>query len=148
MWGDDDSQWVLSFRCKVCADGIGEAADIAAADNWDGGAPTREGAKTDPGSNAVIVRTQAGERLVAAAIKSGRLVEETALGTDDLGRMQPHHVRKKLSGLARARGLAAAGSLAPRLFNMRAEELDAALGEDDRRTEEDGATRRAIQRRR
>ena len=147
VWGDDDSQWVLSFRCKVCADGIGEAADIAAADNWDGGAPTREGAKTDPGSNAVIVRTQAGERLVAAAIKSGRLVEETALGIDDLGRMQPHHVRKKLSGLARSRGLAAAGSLAPRLFNMRAEQLDAALGEDDRRIEEDGAARRARQRR-
>ena len=147
VWGDDDSQWVLSFRCKICADGIGEAADIAAADNWDGGAPTREGAKTDPGSNAVIVRTQAGERLVAAAIKSGRLVEETALGIDDLGRMQPHHVRKKLSGLARSRGLAAAGSLAPRLFNMRAEQLDAALGEDDRRIEEDGAARRARQRR-
>ena len=148
VWGDDDSQWVLSFRCKICADGIGEAADIAAADNWDGGAPTREGSETDPGSNAMIVRTDAGARLVAAAIKSGRLVEETPLTTADLGRMQPHHVRRKLSGLARARGLAAAGSLAPRFFNMRAEELDAALGKDDRRTEEDGATRRAIQRRR
>ena len=96
----------------------------------------------------MIVRTDAGARLVAAAIQSGRLVEETPLTTADLGRMQPHHVRRKLSGLARARGLAAAGSLAPRFFNMRAEELDAALGEDDRRTEEDGATRRAIQRRR
>ena len=144
---DDDSQWVLSFRCKVCADGIGEAADIAAADNWDGGAPTREGSETDPGSNAMIVRTEAGARLVAAAIGSGRLVEETPLTIEDLGRMQPHHVRRKLSGLARARGLAAAGSLAPRFFNMRAEELDTALGEDDRRAEEDGATRRAIQRR-
>ena len=147
VWGDDDSQWVLSFRCKVCADGIGEAADIAAADNWDGGAPTREGSETDPGSNAMIVRTEAGARLVAAAISSGRLVEETPLTIADLGRMQPHHVRRKLSGLARARGLAAAGSLAPRFFNMRAEELDAALDEDDRRAEEDGATRRAIQRR-
>ena len=110
VWGDDDSQWVLSFRCKVCADGIGEAADIAAADNWDGGAPTREGSETDPGSNAMIVRTEAGARLVAAAIGSGRLVEETPLTIADLGRMQPHHVRRKLSGLARARGLAAAGS--------------------------------------
>ena len=25
--GTDESQWVLPFRCKVCPDGIGEAAE-------------------------------------------------------------------------------------------------------------------------
>ncbi len=147
VWGEDDSQWVLPFRCKVCADGIGEAADIAAADNWDGGAPTREGAKTDPGSNAVIIRTATGDELAKAALASGRLVAEHDLSADDLSRMQPHHVKKKLSGLARSRGMERAGSLAPRLFNMRAEALDAALGEEARKAEEDGAARRTRQRR-
>ena len=27
MWGEDDSAWSLPFRCKVCPDGIGEAAE-------------------------------------------------------------------------------------------------------------------------
>ena len=147
VWGEDESQWILPFRCKVCADGIGEAADIAAADNWDGGAPTREGAETDLGSNAVIVRTTAGKQLVAAALETGRLVAERDLSVDDLSRMQPHHVKKKLSGLARSRGMEAAGSLAPRLFNMRAEALDAALGDESRATEEVGAARRTKARR-
>ena len=43
MWSEDSSKWSLPFRCKICPDGIGEAADIAAADSWPGGAPTREG---------------------------------------------------------------------------------------------------------
>ena len=35
--------------CKICPDGIGEIADIAAADTWPGGSPTREASATDPG---------------------------------------------------------------------------------------------------
>ena len=147
VWGEDDSQWVLPFRCKICADGIGEAADIAAADNWDGGAPTRELAETDPGSNAVIIRTEAGAALFDEAVAAGRLVEEMSLDVNDLGRMQPHHVKKKLSGLARSRGLADAGSLAPRLFNMRADALDEALGAEAGNAEQRGAERRAHARR-
>ena len=46
FWGTDESQWVPPFRCKVCPDGIGEAADIAAADTWPGGSP-------DPATEAV-----------------------------------------------------------------------------------------------
>ena len=28
FWGEDESAWSLPFRCKICPDGIGEAADI------------------------------------------------------------------------------------------------------------------------
>lgn len=70
-----------------------------------------------------------------------------SLDVDDLGRMQPHHVKKKLSGLARSRGLADAGSLAPRLFNMRADALDEALGAEVGNAEQQGAERRARVRR-
>ena len=34
FWGEDESAWQLPFRCKICADGIGECADIAASDTW------------------------------------------------------------------------------------------------------------------
>ena len=29
FWGEDERACSLSFRCKICPDGIGEAADIA-----------------------------------------------------------------------------------------------------------------------
>ena len=48
-------------------DGIGEAADIAAADNWPGGSPDPETEHLDPGTNAVVIRTEAGMRLAEAA---------------------------------------------------------------------------------
>jgi coenzyme F420 hydrogenase subunit beta len=110
-------------------------------------ASTRELAETDPGSNAVTIRTEAGAALFDEAVAAGRLVEEMSLDVDDLGRMQPHHVKKKLSGLARSRGLADAGSLAPRLFNMRADALDEALGAEVGNAEQRGAERRARVRR-
>jgi len=40
-WGEDETTWALPFRCKICPDGIGEAADIAASDTWVGGSPNR-----------------------------------------------------------------------------------------------------------
>ena len=27
LWGEDETQWSLPFRCKVCPDGIGDSAD-------------------------------------------------------------------------------------------------------------------------
>ena len=95
----------------------------------------------------MIIRTAAGAALFDEAVAAGTLVEEMPLGVDDLSRMQPHHVKKKLSGLARSRGLADAGSLAPRLINMRAEALDTALGAEAASAEQQGAARRARARR-
>ena len=46
---------------------LGEAADLAAADTWIGGSPNRVDSETDPGTNAVIARTRAGEESLAAA---------------------------------------------------------------------------------
>ena len=47
FWGEDASAWSLPFRCKVCPDAIGEAADLAAADTWPGGAPKPEDLEED-----------------------------------------------------------------------------------------------------
>lgn len=144
FWGEDDSHWILPLRCKICPDGIGEAADIAASDTWDGGSPTREESETDPGFNNLIIRTKSGADLIQKAVESGHLVIEREVSVDDLSRTQPHQVKKKYAALARSKGLAAAGSVAPELVNMRAEALDAALGQEASLKEMQGTRKRAL----
>ena len=124
-WGDDDSQWGLPWRCKICPDGIGEAADIAASDSWPGGSPTREESETDPGVNAVVARTAAGEELLAAAEADGALVVEREITVDDMSEYQPHQVRKKYAAGLRHQALGELGRIEPRTERLRLVELAA-----------------------
>ena len=123
FWGEDESAWQLPFRCKICPDGIGEAADIAAADTWPGGSPSREESETDPGSNAVIARTRFGSRLIQAAEQAGYLSVEHDLTIEDLDLFQPHQVRKKYAAFDRIQGLADVGGLAPEVDGLRIQAL-------------------------
>ncbi len=123
MWGEDDSAWSLPFRCKVCPDGIGEAADIAAADTWPGGAPTPEDLESDPGTNAILARTAVGQEIVEAAVRDGALTVEREIGPRDLDLYQPHQVAKKYAVWARFAGLKAAGQLTPDIRRLRIAEL-------------------------
>ncbi len=143
FWGDDESQWTMPFRCKICPDGIGEGADIAASDSWEAGSPNRIDSKTDKGANALIIRTDAGARLVEAAITAGALIIDRQVDADFMNWCQPHQTRKKRVGLARIKGLIDAGNLAPNLNNLRAEALDASLSDEEREAEYAGALRRA-----
>lgn len=127
FWGEDASQWSLPFRCKICPDGIGEQADIAAADNWPGGAPDRVESETDPGTNAVIVRTRAGQELFDAAVADGALIAGDEQTPDSISAYQPHQMRKKYSVWPRLDGLADAGHFRPRYEGLRLAELAADL---------------------
>lgn len=142
MWGEDDSQWGLPFRCKVCPDGIGEGADIAAADNWPGGSPDPKTEDDDPGTNAVIVRTEAGERLLAAAEAAGHITVAGEVTPRHMDGVQPHQVRKKLCVRARWDGMAAEGRTVPRSARLRLDELCATLGEAERQAQAEGTRRR------
>ena len=119
FWGEDDSAWQLPFRCKVCPDGIGDAADIAASDTWNGGAPTREGQQDDPGINAAVVRSAAGEQLLSDAVAAGYV----ALGADvtprDMDRFQPHQVARKKAVWARFVGMRSTGMVVPDVSRLR-----------------------------
>ena len=143
FWGEDESQWAMPLRCKICPDGIGEAADIVAGDAWDGASPNREASKTDPGFNSVITRTQKGAALYEAAISAGLIVKSELVDCDFMSRLQPHQVTKKLAGQARIDGLRAAGSVAPELINLRAEALSDLLGAEDYDAQKKGAMFRA-----
>lgn len=122
-WGDDESQWGLPFRCKICPDGIGEAADLAAADTWIGGSPNRVDSETDPGTNAIVARTRAGEELLAAAAADGALTLEYDIRPDELSMYQPHQMNKKYAVWARHQGLGDAGRIVPRTARLRIAEL-------------------------
>jgi coenzyme F420 hydrogenase subunit beta len=123
FWGTDATMWHLPWRCKVCPDGNGEAADIAAADTWPGGSPSEESMKADPGTNVVIARTKAGAQLLRDAIDAGFLASDGLATTADLDNWQPHQVRKKLASEARYDGMQAEGQLRIRTVNLRTDTL-------------------------
>lgn len=143
FWGEDESQWSLPFRCKICPDGIGEAADIAAADSWPGGSPTREGSATDPGTNAIVARTAAGQELLAAAERDGALTVEYDIAPDEMSHYQPHQMRKKYAAFPRHQGLRDEGRLAPETARLRIAELAAMLPDETSAYQREGARARA-----
>ncbi|MEM7134801.1 MAG: Coenzyme F420 hydrogenase/dehydrogenase, beta subunit C-terminal domain [Chloroflexota bacterium] len=118
MW-EDEAGWHLQFRCKICPDAIGEAADLVACDIWPDAAPAGE----DEGFNGIIVRTQKGADLLTAAVNHGALIVDQAFTPRDLDHFQPHQVRKKKAVWARIEGLRQAGQLAPTISDLRIEEL-------------------------
>ena len=144
FWGEDESQWSMPLRCKICPDGIGEAADLVAGDAWEGASPDRYESETDLGFNSVITRTAKGTMIYEDAIKDGYIIKSEIVDCDYMSAVQPHQVTKKLAGQARAEGMIEAGSVAPRLVNLRKNELSAKLGSDDFKAQKQGAYDRAI----
>ena len=135
---------MLPFRCKVCPDGIGEAADIAAADNWPGGSPDPEIEHLDPGTNAVVIRTEAGQRLVRDAARAGYLTLVEEIGPRHMDGVQPHQRNKKLVVRARWDGLAAEGRTVPRSARLRLDALGAELDPDFYAAQREGTRQRVM----
>jgi len=142
FWGTDESMWSLPFRCKVCADGVGEAADIAAADTWPGGSPDPLTEDDDPGTNAMLIRTAAGQALIEEAEAAGFLTIVNEVGPRYMDSVQPHQVKKKRSVFARWKGLADEGWTVPRSTGLRLEELDADYGRKNSERQREGTRQR------
>lgn len=80
--------------CKICPDGIGEQADIVAADAWygdDDGYPTF--AEAD-GRSLIIARTPLGQDLLDAVRAEGAMVTEP-LEVREIDRMQPGQINRR-----------------------------------------------------
>lgn len=127
FWGEDETQWRLPHRCKLCADGIGEAADIAASDTWPGGGPDPATEAEDPGVNALVIRSEAGAALVDRAVAAGRLVLGEEVDPRWMDGVQPHQRNKKLVVRARWDGMEDEGLTVPRAVRLRLDALKAAL---------------------
>ena len=103
----------LQWRCKICPDGVGESADISAADFWtsdENGYPVfAEG----EGSSAVLARTRRGEEVLNRAFDAGVLVGQP-LVLDELAAVQPLQVDRRTTLLGRLVGARLAGRRTPR----------------------------------
>ena len=137
MWADE-ATWDVETRCKLCPDALGEAADVAAADAWPGGAPIGE----DEGFNSIVVRTALGRELVAEAVATGALVLGRRLGPRDLDDHQPHQVAKKRALAARHRALADLGTRPSQTRGLRVAALGRGLGADRFAAERSGTAER------
>ncbi len=116
-WGSILSHHV-QFRCKICPDAVGGAADIACADAWYGdenGYPLFE--ETD-GRSLIISRTSAGRALLDSAMASG-VVEAEPVGLRDIDRMQPSQARRKRLITSRLAALRAMLQPAPSFHGVR-----------------------------
>jgi len=140
MW-EDEAGWKVETRCKFCPDALGEAADIAAADVWPGGAPTGD----DEGFNGIIVRTPAGEALVRSAVEAGALVLGGPIDPREFDELQPHQVRKKEALASRFAGLAEAGIPTINTTGLRVDLLGRRLNPEARLAEQAGTLRRATE---
>lgn len=140
MW-QDQAGWDIETRCKLCPDALGEAGDIVAADTW----PDCDPAGEDEGFNGIIVRTPAGEALLASAAAAGDIVLGRHIQPREFDMFQPHQVRKKLALKARYDGLSKAGAPIVRTDGLRLDQLAGTADEDQLREETLQTYRRAIE---
>jgi coenzyme F420 hydrogenase subunit beta len=141
LWADE-AKWRIFFRCKICADAIGESADIAISDVWPGGGPSGE----DAGFNGFIARTERGAGLIRRAVEAGALTLVRDMDFRDFDRVQPHQVRKKQAITARLAALSDAGFPVPDYRELRLDAAAATASEQERRENYDGMRARLAKR--
>lgn len=91
----------LQARCKVCADGTGELADIVCADAWYesyNGYPKFE---EKEGRSLLLVRTSHGEKLIKKMIQLDYIDGVESYGIENLKKIQPYQYVRKQTVLAR-----------------------------------------------
>ncbi|WP_426163666.1 Coenzyme F420 hydrogenase/dehydrogenase, beta subunit C-terminal domain [Sandarakinorhabdus sp. DWP1-3-1] len=111
-WGDILSKEV-QFRCKICPDAVGNAADIACADAWYGDDRGYPSFAEQDGRSLVIARSMAGLALLDAA-RAASVISTEPLAMAEIIRMQPSQARRKRQILSRLAAMAVAGRPRPR----------------------------------
>lgn len=116
-WGKILSKKV-QFRCKICPDAVGGAADVACADAWYGDAKGYPSFEEQAGRSLVMTRTVVGDAALRAAVATGVVMVEP-LDPGEIIRMQPSQVRRKRELLARLAAVKVAGRPVPRYRGVR-----------------------------
>lgn len=116
---DYDESWgrvlgpTTQWRCKICPDGVGQAADIVCADSWETderGYPTfAEG----DGISALVARTPRGRDVILAAVDAGVIAVRPLPGAH-LRDAQPLQTARRQFLFARLLGSRLAGRRPPR----------------------------------
>jgi coenzyme F420 hydrogenase subunit beta len=106
-WGEilqKHTQW----RCRMCADHLGEHADLSIGDPW-----YRPIGDNEKGESLIVVRTERGRRALRAAVDAGYLaIERRSLQT--LADSQPNLERTKGAVFGRCLTARAVGAAAPK----------------------------------
>ncbi|MBN8121710.1 Coenzyme F420 hydrogenase/dehydrogenase, beta subunit C-terminal domain [Vibrio vulnificus] len=109
----------IQNRCKFCADGTGEVADIVSADVWhsdDRGYPLFT---ESDGQGLILARSNLGNQLVKDMLSSG-IISATQYNIDDLAKIQVTQFERKSTLLVRAVAKSLASFTFIRLKNQRA----------------------------
>ncbi len=106
-WGGVLSKHV-QLRCKICADGVGMSADLVFADAWYGDAAGYPLFEEAEGRSLVLVRTEKGKALAAAAEAAGQLATHP-LPAAEIDAMQPYQLRRTRLTLSRLLAMRATG---------------------------------------
>ena len=92
-WGQVLRKYVHTL-CKICPDGIGEAADIVAADAWHGDEDGYPIFNETNGRSLVIARTQKGKAILDAAVRDKALASQE-LAIREIDSMQPGQINRR-----------------------------------------------------
>lgn len=103
----------VQWRCKICADGVGESADITAADFWRADAQGYPVFAEGAGRSALIARTERGYDIVLRAVEAG-VISVTAMDIADLAAVQPLQTTRRETLAGRLLGARLAGGAVPR----------------------------------
>ncbi|HKX22520.1 MAG TPA: Coenzyme F420 hydrogenase/dehydrogenase, beta subunit C-terminal domain [Rhizorhapis sp.] len=125
-WGHHLSKEV-QFRCKVCPDAVGGAADIACADAWYGGESGYPQFEEQDGRSLIMVRSTVGRTLLDKAVASGRL-EVAPLAEGEVVLMQPAQARRKRLVKARFAAMRLAGRKPPGVEGLLVDEASRKAG--------------------
>lgn len=116
---DYDESWgktlgpTTQWRCKLCPDGTGEAADIVCADAWDTDERGYPVFTEGDGVSALIARTTRGLQAIEDAARAGA-ISLSPLDVDELVAAQPLQVTRRRFLLARMIGTRLAGRSTPK----------------------------------
>ena len=116
---EDENNWKVLERCKICPDAIGESADIVALDVWPNAIPSGN----DKGFNGIIVRTLKGKKLVNKLIKDNYLFKGKKFSCRDMDFFQPHQVNKKKSIYSRIQGIKSINKVVPKIYDLRIKKI-------------------------
>lgn len=115
-WGNILSKEV-QFRCKICPDAVGAAADVACADAWHGDERGYPSFEEGDGRSLVMARTSAGVALLDAARAAGAVATEP-LPVGEIIAMQPHQARRKRQVASRLWAMRVVGRPVPRFLGV------------------------------
>jgi coenzyme F420 hydrogenase subunit beta len=143
-WGHHLSKEV-QFRCKICPDAVGGAADIACADAWYGGESGYPQFEEQDGRSLIMVRSNVGRTLLDKAVAAGRLSVET-LAEAEIILMQPAQARRKRLVKARFAAMRLAGRRPPRVEGVLVDEASRLAGFREKLRNFAGTFRRVLAR--